>query len=1170
MTFAKMQERITESMKAIIVILLTVGLAFSAVVVGLHDKAEALTSDIGLLNADNPEWNWCHNAVDIPQNEGFYKGEVSKKGSWKTWTVAKGTWDQNKYPNSVLKELKVQLGGSRYSSSALWIYNRKKTETPNPRYTRISAAEYFTSLDSDGYTKVTFRTPLSKVIDNQDIYVAVNGKNKCGSDQKVNMYGPVGEPPLVESPTNPVDPDESPIKSRVEVHLDDDAYGARQCTDLRNKTTQRLFKFWNDRSSNEIDVIKVTYASAIPSEFNDSAVSIRYSYANYTAGRDFDVATSGTDIYLKFRQPLVYNTGGQLWIDMPGMAGKSCPQVSAWSGVDNPSNSNKVCKSTFHPEDPSSVNLSKTGRQSARELSPQETSEGSRTYVITSEPKDASRYKSQLWYQPAGGEPYVRIGAETGWVYNALAYNPTDNWLYAISQIRKGTGDEQQKEDSCFPSGYLLQINPLTGEVYNLGFVAKAPGGKTSPFANNDRYGGINAGVIMPDGAYIVSNSSLSGTRSLYKVNIPEVGNSNASATITGLKSYSEDYAVIAQADNYIWGIRSAASGNADQLERIDIRTRNVATLNISSLVTESGAVFPRGKNWGKSWTYGNGNLGFGTGSSGANTTSIQLKIIDPAATLTLENVKLIAVNNDAPASYNTDGASYLGSPVNPDLSVKKVLGSVEGGRISWNIRVTNNGAGGSSGFVLNDNLPAGYTISNIKNDITVIDTTPDTNRRDVDYNVSKNLGSQGNDQIQILVGSVPEGHEVTIKVVATLPIGKAEQCVANTVMITPNESDPIVENNTSTADCGLEFEKNAIDIDGTHRGIDFEDSEVIKNLGGVDYRTVRFDLIAKNPGIAKLPYVLTDAPDFTHDVVPKFVIVKEKKSPGDRVSQIGREAQIEYRSEIPVSFIVNRNIRNQTPVPDHPEQIFIEPGERHYFELEYYYSMNPDSKSTETKIWDHLQCVGEKGSRQPGEGLYNKAYLRDVKNQKDIVDEDCVPIDQPKPTPDPFVKLTKVDASDKKTLFQIEKDVKFAVYPFENGKVDRDKPVALTGDRYQVPTGKYAIIETQAPKGFSLLPAPVYFEIEKTKEGHSIHLARWNGEQWEKIEENNDALVELIGKTSGTSNEEDLEFTIQIADVRTGDLPLTGGTGVGINAAIGLFMATLTLYVAKRKTVRA
>ncbi|MGV9190013.1 DUF6923 family protein [Arcanobacterium canis] len=1165
MTGAKINRRsLTSLTRVAIVLLASLGLAFSSVLVSLGEKAEAITPGATLLNVDKSP-GWCYNATDIPTTEDFYKNEVAKKGSWKKWTVAKGSWDQDRYPNSELTDLKVQLNGGSRPSSALWIYHGGAS---SGRYERIPASKYSVSYDrANGYTTVTFKTALPKTADNHDIYVAVSGTGNCGADSKVNLYGPKGKQDSSGNTGERAANSSASSSKEVtkEVRLEDDAYGAPKCRDVTRTTTQRLFKFWKDSSSNEIDGIKVSYPSSVGSRLNKSAVSVRYAYASYSSGRDFDVEVNGNNVYLKFRQPLVYNVGGQLQIDMPGMAGSSCPQVSAWAGVDAPPNQGNVCKSRIHPEDPSSVrNTTQSGRQPARELSPQETSEGSRSYVITSEPKTRDRYKSQLWYQPAGGGEFIRIGAQTGWVYNALAYNPQDNWLYAISQTRNGSGT-QEKEDPCFPSAHLLQINPLTGEVFDLGLVALRRGSSSSAFEDKDRYGGINAGVISANGTYVVSNSSTSGTRKLYKVAIPAVKSTGSTAEKTAMVSYSEDYSVTTGADDYIWGIRSTASGTPDNLERINIRTGKVDTVNLRSLKTDSGEPFPQGKNWGKSWTYGNGNFGFGTGSTGANTISIQIQVKNPTASLSLSNIKLIAVNKNAPASFNTDGASYLGSPVTPDLKVKKTFGGMKNGKANWKIKVSNEGKGGSSGFTLNDNLPKGYTIDNPKRDITVEDTTGDGIPRVVDYDVSTNRGNQGNDQIQVLVGSVPDGREVTISVTATPPVGSIEQCVTNTVTITPNEKDPVVDNNVSTADCGLEFEKKAIDIHGTEAGIEVGDSHVIKKLDGAGYRTVRFDLIVKNPGIAELPYTLTDQPGFTRDVAPKFVVLKEKNAPGDGASQIRDAAQFAYPGDIPVSSIVNQYIRKQNPVPGRRDQIMIAPGAKHYFELEYYYVMNPESKNTATKIWDHLQCVGKKGSGKPGEGLYNKATLRDVTNQKNILDEDCVPIEQPK---NAKVTLKKVDASHTERELN---GAQFKIRPVSLTNPDSfGEAIQPTDGTYDLSEGTYILSETKAPAGYSLLPGPVYVNIVRSNDDFTIQL----GESYTTPAGKREIAWTKVGQplplvsVEKSQRESQTIFTIQIADVTTGELPVTGGTGIlPLMATAGLIALASLVTTRKRWT---
>ena len=107
------------------------------------------------------------------------------------------------------------------------------------------------------------------------------------------------------------------------------------------------------------------------------------------------------------------------------------------------------------------------------------------------------------------------MGESTPWVYNALAFDSSDNWLYAVSQIRGQNGDP------CYPAGNLLQINPATGEVYNLGPILKA-GSTGTPFETSGDRDVLNAGVYTSEG-FFVANTSTSGSRHLYKVDVDKV-----------------------------------------------------------------------------------------------------------------------------------------------------------------------------------------------------------------------------------------------------------------------------------------------------------------------------------------------------------------------------------------------------------------------------------------------------------------------------------------------------------------------------------------------------------------------------------------------------------------------------------------------------------------------
>lgn len=59
---------------------------------------------------------------------------------------------------------------------------------------------------------------------------------------------------------------------------------------------------------------------------------------------------------------------------------------------------------------------------------------------------------------PAGSGSYAAHFASAGWSYTALAHNPANDRIYAISKAEQGK-----------PAGHLLRIHPVTGELRDLG-----------------------------------------------------------------------------------------------------------------------------------------------------------------------------------------------------------------------------------------------------------------------------------------------------------------------------------------------------------------------------------------------------------------------------------------------------------------------------------------------------------------------------------------------------------------------------------------------------------------------------------------------------------------------------------------------------------------------------
>ena len=106
---------------------------------------------------------------------------------------------------------------------------------------------------------------------------------------------------------------------------------------------------------------------------------------------------------------------------------------------------------------------------------------------------------------------------------------------------------------------------------------------------------------------------------------------------------------------------------------------------------------------------------------------------------------------------------------------------------------------------------------------------------------------------------------------------------------------------------------------------------------------------------------------------------------------------------------------------------------------------------------------------------------------------------------------------------------------------------------------GVYYLIETKAPNGYNLLPAPIKFSTEWDQNGNAV-------------------IKVLSGGTAITSNrcaESDTADNcvkkigvLQVADITKGALPKTGGEGVGLWALAGAAIVAAGCLALRRRWV--
>ena len=263
----------------------------------------------------------------------------------------------------------------------------------------------------------------------------------------------------------------------------------------------------------------------------------------------------------------------------------------------------------------------------------------------------------------SGSATYNKLGPVQSVDYNALGFNPNDNYLYAMDY----TGGTP---------GTLYKIGS-TGNAVSLGLVSGYPGGDDVPFA----------GAFDPSGNYWISGGSLSSAA--YEIDV----SSNPPAIInTVVLTQAWAPADFSYSAGYMWGL------NGTTIYRLDLATGEVYTYSAPSAIVSG--------EYGAAWTFGSssGDLGFSNNETGD---IYRISITNPSTTPTFT----VVAHYTGPSSNANDGAAcFATEPVDLEMSKTGPATVAPGGAISWTLTVTNNGPGNSSGFAVTDSVPAGVT----------------------------------------------------------------------------------------------------------------------------------------------------------------------------------------------------------------------------------------------------------------------------------------------------------------------------------------------------------------------------------------------------------------------------------------------------------------------------
>ncbi|MFM9919242.1 Ig-like domain-containing protein [Lacisediminihabitans sp. H27-G8] len=267
-------------------------------------------------------------------------------------------------------------------------------------------------------------------------------------------------------------------------------------------------------------------------------------------------------------------------------------------------------------------------------------------------------------YNSDGSSTFTAFGpnqATTTTNYNALAFNPADNFLY-------GT----------LINGSIVRIDS-TGNI--VATFAANPALGTAPNALWD------SGTFDNAGNYYVANGN-AGTTTIYKIANLATG---ANLTRTTITIPNIRFADLAVKDGYLWAHDYNTNSN---FYRIDF-SGNVTTIT-STIIPVNG--------YGSVFAMNNGNLAF------ISTAATMYQVAVTNSTSAAPTLALVGTAITTPANARSDATNCLSLPANLSITKTGPAAVLVATQVTWTITVNNAGPGLSSGFVVQDALPSGIS----------------------------------------------------------------------------------------------------------------------------------------------------------------------------------------------------------------------------------------------------------------------------------------------------------------------------------------------------------------------------------------------------------------------------------------------------------------------------